>query len=410
MEREITELIENCTQFLIKNCYASNRIAQYKSLWNRGILQYMKEKEKTIYTTELGKVFIKNCYPEQDFRPTAREMIRSIRFLDDYLTLGYIRNKAVIPVQYTLHGEIGLQMIKLINHLQTIRRSSHTIGTYKRYMSRFLIYLTNVGINSVHEINEHHILKFVSTTENQKIDVVSRLRVLFNFWYENHISTENYADILKNYRWRRKEKVPSYFSKDEIRLIEVSIDRTGEIGKRNYAMFLLGSRLGLRASDIANLQFHNIDWEKSEISLTQYKTKKIISLPLLADVGNAIIDYLKYGRRKSDSQQIFLSCRPPYGPATSSIVCDVIRGIIKESGVVTSNRHHGAHSLRHSLASCLINYGTPIPVISGILGHRNSDTTRAYLQIDIASLQKCVLPVPLVEDDFYTQKGGVFYE
>ncbi|WP_289198721.1 tyrosine-type recombinase/integrase [Bacteroides acidifaciens] len=84
--------------------------------------------------------------------------------------------------------------------------------------------------------------------------------------------------------------------------------------------------------------------------------------------------------------------------------------IIEESGIAVGNRHHGAHSLRHSLASCLINYETPIPVITGILGHESSTTTMTYLHLDINSLLKCSLPVPAVDDNFYTQRGGAFYE
>ncbi len=71
-------------------------------------------------------------------------------------------------------------------------------------------------------------------------------------------------------------------------------------------MTLLASRLGLRASDIAHLTFSNIDWENSTIKLSQFKTGKKIELPLLAEVGEAIIDYLKYGRKRTESPKIFL--------------------------------------------------------------------------------------------------------
>jgi integrase len=175
-------------------------------------------------------------------------------------------------------------------------------------------------------------------------------------------------------------------------------------------MLLLASRLGLRASDIANLQFSNIDWDKNEIKLTQYKTGHPITLPLLNHVGNAIIDYLKYGRFKSESQNIFISSRAPYIPANKSIVCSAIREVISKSRVKTDGRHHGPHSLRHSLASCLLKNETPIHVISEALGHTKTDTTLTYLRIDLTSLLKCAITVPPVLDEFYTQKGGVFYE
>ncbi|MFA6580284.1 MAG: site-specific integrase [Paludibacter sp.] len=410
MEREITQLIENCVQFFIENHYVKNRIDIYISLWRRGILLYMKKKEKNLYTPEIGQDFIRDCFPENDLRPTAKEMVRSIRVLDDYLKFGYIRPKAVVPVKHTLYGEIGKQMQKIVNHLQSERRSTKTIKKYELYLHRFLVYLNNEGVASINEISERHALKFVSTELNNKQYLVGYLRVLFRYWYENNISDENYENYLTNYKWTQKEKIPSYYDANEVQLIESSVDQSSRTGKRNCAILLLASRLGLRAADIANLQFSNIDWGKNEISLTQFKTGSPIKLPLLSDVGHAIIDYLKYGRFKSDSQQVFLSCRPPYVPATPGMVCGVIRGLIENSGVSIQGRRHGPHTLRHSLASSLLENGTPMPVISGVLGHEHTDTTMIYLRIDLTSLLKCALPVPLVSDDFYTQKGGTFYE
>jgi site-specific recombinase XerD len=362
-----------------------------------------------VFTSEIGQDFIRDCFPENDLSNKAREMIRSIRVLDDYLNLGYIRQRAIVRVKHPLFGEIGAQMQKFINHLCSIRRSEGTITNYELYLNRFLVYLNNENVTSVNEISEHHILKFVSTVLYNSYTRISCLRVLFNYWYDNHISVKNYEEILKNYKWTRKEKIPSYYDVDEVLTIESSIDRNSGTGKRNYAILLLASRLGLRASDIANLKFSNIDWGKNEISLTQYKTGSPIKLPLLCDVGNAIIDYLKYGRIKSDSQHIFLSCRSPYVSATSGMVRGVIREEIEKSSVSTVGRRRGSHSLRHSLASNLLKNETPISVISGVLGHESIDTTMSYLRIDLLSLQKCVLPVPLISDDFYTQKGGGFY-
>lgn len=174
-------------------------------------------------------------------------------------------------------------------------------------------------------------------------------------------------------------------------------------------MLLLASRLGLRASDIASLRFSDIDWDKDTITLIMQKTGKVIELPLLADVGNAIIDYLQHGRPKSELQNVFLSSRAPYVAATSCMVCNAIRTIICDSGVDITNKHHGPHSLRHSLASAMLEEGTTIPVISETLGHRSTETTMTYLKIDMKSIVKCALPVPPVSDGFYMQKGGAFY-
>jgi site-specific recombinase XerD len=358
----------------------------------------------------VGQKYIRDCIPSNNLLHEDREKIRSIQVLDDYLILGYIRRRTIAPVKHTLYGEIGLQMQKLITHLQSLRRSSVTIKDYELYLNRFLVFLNQSGVYSMNGISERHILEFLSTTENNKINVVSSLRGLFRFWFESHITDGHFEDILRSYKWVKREKIPSFFTADEVHDIEESVDKSSGVGKRNFAMLLLASRLGLRASDIANLQFSNIDWDKNEIKLTQYKTGHPITLPLLNDVGNAIIDYLKYGRFKSESQNVFISSRAPYIPANTSIVCSAIREVISKSRVKTDGRHHGPHSLRHSLASCLLKNETPLHVISETLGHTKTDTTLTYLRIDLTSLLKCAMTVPSVSDEFYTQKGGVFYE
>ena len=409
MEQEINKLIHDCLQFFSSKCYTQNRIDRYRYLWQYGILQYMKEKNLSYYTPSLGQQFITDCIPCDNVRPYERDKIRSIQVLDDWLNLGFIRKRSVIPVNHPLYGEIGLQMQKLINHLQSLRRSSVTIKDYQLYLNSFLVFLNRSGIYTLKEISENQVLEFLSTTENNKINVVSSLRVLFHFWFENQIIETDFEDVLKSYKWVKHKKVPSFFTVDEVRAIETSIDRSSGVGKRNYAMLLLASRLGLRASDIAHLKFPNIDWEKNEISFVQNKTGNPISLPLLNDVGSAIIDYLNYGRFKSESQQVFISSRAPYIPANKSIVCSAIREVITKSKVETDGRRHGPHSLRHSLASCLLKNEVPMPVISETLGHVRTDTTMTYLRIDLISLMKCALPVPSIPDDFYTQKGGAFY-
>lgn len=409
MEREINQLIYDCLHFFSSNCYTQNRIDKYRSLWKYGILRFMKEKNLSYYKTSLGQEYITDCVPSDNLRHEDREKIRSIQVLDDCMILGYIRKRSVIPVNHPLYGEIGLEMQKLINHLQSLRRGSVTIKDYQLYLNSFLVYLNRSGIYTLKGITERHMLDFVSTTENNKINVVSSLRVLFRYWFENHLIESDFDLILKSYKWVKHEKVPSFFTVDEVRAIETSIDRSSGVGKRNYAMLLLASRLGLRASDIAHLKFSNIDWKKNEINLVQYKTGNPISLPLLNDVGSAIIDYLKYGRFNSESQQVFISSRAPYIPANKSIVCSAIREVITKSKVETDGRRHGPHSLRHSLACCLLKNEVPMPVISETLGHVKTNTTMTYLRIDLTSLMKCALAVPPIPDEFYTQKGGAFY-
>lgn len=408
-ENKIQHLIDRCINYFQTSCYTENRISKYKSLWKNGIISFMETKGLYLYTPNIGAKFIDVCHYNGTIRPQERERIRSVQVLDDMLTLGHIRKRCFTPVFHSLKGEIGLEMEKLITHMVNLRRSKITVSDYRLYLSEFLYFLTTIGVFHMNEISEYHILSFVSSHPTNKVNIVSALRVLFRFWKQENIFDGSFNKLFDTYRIRRTERMPSFYTADEIMKVETSISRSSGVGKRNYAMVLLASRLGLRASDIAGFQFGNIDWDKNIITIKMQKTSKVIELPLLADVGNAIIDYLRYGRPISALQCVFLSSRAPYVGSTKACVCAAINQIICHSGIVTGGKHHGAHSLRHSLASTLLKDGTALPVISEALGHKNTQTTMLYLKIDINSLLKCALPVPSVPNTFYMQKGGAFY-
>ena len=95
---------------------------------------------------------------------------------------------------------------------------------------------------------------------------------------------------------------------------------------------------------------------------------------------------------------------------TNAAVAGTIGRTVDASGVDTTGRKHGAHAMRHSLASRFLENQVLIPVISEALGHQSTTTTMSYLRIDVESLRKCALNVPLVDTSFYEQEGEVFYE
>ena len=95
---------------------------------------------------------------------------------------------------------------------------------------------------------------------------------------------------------------------------------------------------------------------------------------------------------------------------TNRSVSSMLGRIIEASKVDVRGRRHGAHAMRHSLACRFLENKEPMPVISEALGHRSTETTMSYLRIDTESLNQCALNVPLISNDFYEQKGGIFYE
>lgn len=270
-EVKIHQLIDRCIDYFQSNCYTDNRVYKYKKMWKDGILTYLKSQSLEVYTTSIGKKFIDSCHFNETIRPQERDIIRSVQVLNDMLTLGYIRQRCVTHVFHPLEGDVGREMEKLVTHLRNLRRSNNTIKGYRLYLSSFLNSLTTAGIVRVNEISERHILSFISSYPTNKVNIVSALRVLFRFWKQEHIIINGFEELFETYKIKRPERIPSFYATEEIMKIENSISRSSSIGKRDYAMVLLASRLGLRASDIASLQFSNIDWDNNVIKLVMNK-------------------------------------------------------------------------------------------------------------------------------------------
>ena len=156
-------------------------------------------------------------------------------------------------------------------------------------------------------------------------------------------------------------------------------------------MILLSVILGMRAGDICNLRFSNFDWSRKLITYVQQKTSKAITLPILPEIGEAIIDYLKNGRLESNCDNVFIRHIAPYEAiAASATLTGSIKRYMKHAGLTVKHRK-GSHSLRHTLASSLLRNETPILTISNILGHYNPRATSGYMKVDIEALRKCSL-------------------
>ncbi|MDR1584111.1 MAG: tyrosine-type recombinase/integrase [Prevotellaceae bacterium] len=370
----------------------------------------MQEKGLCFYNVSIGLEFRNTYLTENPQENPTRDRIRAVDVLDDMLRFGTISKRRTIPIEHPLDGIIGNEMKKFLSHLQSQRRTKSTLLRHKLHLSCFLMSLNTNGIREVGMISEPNIIRYVSSRKTDLPNCISTLRGLFRFWYTEGILDRDYQELFSTIPITKKEKIPSYYNKEEIARIENSVSRANPLGKRNYAILLLATRFGLRASDITALKFSDINWDTSMITLVMKKTGKIIELPLLPEVGNAIIDYIRNGRPKSESQQIFLCAVAPYGEIAAFGISSVISQIIQHSSVDVGNRHHGSHSMRHSLAACMLANGETIPTISEVLGHKKTQTTLTYLKIDLKSLLICALPVPSVDESFYMQEGGVFYE
>lgn len=257
-------------------------------MWRNGICHYMKISGITNYNSSIGEEFIRDKISSK-VTPGERDLIRSVSVLNEMQATGKVSKRTLHPIMRKLTGPIGEAIEGFLLRMKELRRNAKTINDHLLYLHRFIQYLNNNNITSLGDISERHVISFVSTRINNNINVVSSLRMFFRFSYEERLLKTDLSYVLTNYKWVKREKLPSFYTAEEVIKIESTVSLSSEVGKRNYAVLLLATRLGLRASDIANLSFVNFDWDKSRITLQQYKTGREIELPLLTEVGEAII-------------------------------------------------------------------------------------------------------------------------
>jgi integrase len=371
------------------------------------------------YSSKVEKVLLLYHFdgqPKSEFNSTQTHLYNGIKMLSEFMNLGRV-NLLVRPKlkQICFEGPIGNIINNYIQYKRVIKRLSKiSLSCHKRNLLKLYEYCKKEGITDIAHIDLSILLLFIQQLDTQyKTGIQNTLMTIRGFTkylFEEKLIEKDYALGIPKYRTVNQAKLPSTYSKQEIEKLISSAERFTPTGKRNYAIILLAARLGLRASDICRLKFENLYWQTSTIKIDQYKTGKELTLPILADIGNALIDYLKYSRPVSNEPFIFLTARPPYTPfLTSNVVTHVVQRSFRKAGIDINGRRFGSHSLRHSLGFRLLEESTILPVISEVLGHQSTESTKYYLRIDLKSMKQCMLDVPVVAAGFYDQRGGVFY-
>jgi integrase len=191
----------------------------------------------------------------------------------------------------------------------------------------------------------------------------------------------------------RRVRAVSVLPADGVQALMASPDPGTPVGRRNRAILLLAARTGLRPGDIAGLRLSDIDWRQGLITVTQRKTATVLTLPLLADVGAAIAEYLLHGRPAgADDDHVFLRCQAPYVALTSANLYHVAAGAFARTETASHDgAGRGMRVLRASLATRMLENDTPLPVISQALGHRGIGTATHYLAADETRMRACCL-------------------
>jgi integrase len=210
---------------------------------------------------------------------------------------------------------------------------------------------------------------------------------------------EGLVNVLNPISFNRYERLPSFYSDEEISKTLLAIDRNLSEGKKDYAIIILAVELALRVSDIRNLHLNEIKWDKNTIELFQQKTGEFLRLYMTDNVKWALLDYLMNVRpQNSKYNNVFLRSKAPYTPySANASFYKKINKYISLANIKTEGKHHGLHSYRYSLASRLMDEGVSFTVISEALGHKYFSVTKDYTGIDISRLRLVALEVPFNE-------------
>jgi integrase len=273
-------------------------------------------------------------------------------------------------------------------------------GTYSRLnrIKRMLIFFDTHGVHDFKAVNAMDIHAFFKTQIELDSRTVATMltsaRVFLRHLFREGLLAEDLTEKLPAVKANRGYRLPKLWNQNDILAILASIDRGNPVGKRDYAILLLITRYGMRSSDVKSIELSDFHWNDGYISIVQSKTRTPLRLPLLKDVGWALIDYLKNGRPPSDLPQVFLTCTIPiraFGQNSGALNA-ILAKRIRAAGVsVPRDVTQGLHSLRHTLASLMLANNVDLPVISSVLGHGTSQATSVYLHTDLTRLAECAL-------------------
>jgi len=271
-----------------------------------------------------------------------------------------------------------------------------TIESNTQKTQLLIMYLSEQGVTSSKDMTILHVECYLKTLEDYAVKYIGTFlyvfRNFFSFLYDRGYIDQDIASMLPKVRTPRNASIPYVWSKEDLQKLLVAIDREDPKGKRDYAILLIAIRLGLRIGDIRSLKLSSTDWNRKTISLTMIKTGQPIELPLLQDVGWAIIDYLQNGRPVTNSECLFVRHKAPFNAfGDRNAFKELHRYILKAGLNLPGNQHHGMHSLRSTLAGNMLDVKAPLSVISEALGHQSVNTTGLYLKIDVEGLRKCAI-------------------
>ena len=383
--------------------YSRRSRNRYRAIWNHLIEFSHRKKLGDDFSADLAARFLEEyrVSDEQVDKPGEgwrRHIVFGIKVLADFAENGRVE-RAFTEVQ-SIHLLPATQNT-LRDYEKYCKDRLHlrpsTLHRRTTELTIFLDFIHSRKARTLDQIQALDLSEFVSCRDHLQPRTVARIvsdvRSFLRFLTMRGILQKDLSVELPKIRVPRDATIPSVWDHElVVRLLE-AVDRSSAKGKRDYAILLLACRLGLRAGDIRTLKLDQIHWEDSTVEITQSKTTMPLSLPLTNEVGEALIDYLKAGRPQTEHREVFLKVNPPFDPFKDNNNLHHIVTYWRRLARITfrSPQKRGIHSLRHTLATRLLEKGTPFTTIAEILGHTSLESTRIYAKADVEALRSVAL-------------------
>lgn len=408
-ERSIRNLVSEVLGELERLHYSEHTRTGYRRFYRR-LVDFADTMGESVYSEGLGNRFLQKNYAFDldsytvSLHRSFRNEAHCIRVLGDYRLHGAILRRRTTRTPYERTPQFAEALKSYYEECG--RRNYSQAGMRSRiYRTElFIDYLDDHGIPSLSSLTGQHLSDYIKTVagyHRKSISaILTALRSFLTFLYLAGYHERDLSDDVPKLRQPHYPKIPSTWRPKDVRRLLESVDRGNSSGKRDYAILLIVARLGMRVKDIKEIRLSNLNWATKNIEIVQHKTKQRTNYPMLDDIGWAIIDYLKNGRPKTESPHLFVRHNAPFEAfGACANLHNIIAGYTRLAGIrLRTGASQGMHSLRHTLASVLLERGTPLPVISEILGHMSTLSTGVYLKIDFEGLLQCALDPDSVFD------------
>jgi integrase/recombinase XerD len=310
--------------------------------------------------------------------------------------LEYLRGLGVVPPPVPTVASTARERFvdAFVGYLVSERGlAASTIDNYRRVAVRFLAMesdwpdrIVGVGAEQVSAFVLAHAARRSAGSMN---NVTTALRALLRWLHLEGYTPLSLAGAVPAAPSWRDSGLPRAVAPDQIRRLLASCDRRTNVGRRDLAVLTVLARLGLRAGEVAALNVDDLDWRVGEIEVLG-KGNRRERLPLPVDVGQAIADYCRRGRRRGACRSLFLHVNAPYVGLSHTGVNQVVARACERAGLP----HIGAHRLRHSAACAMRAAGAPLLEIGQALRHRDVSVTAHYARDDPAALGVVARPWP----------------